>query len=245
MSTTKLEWQVDINQFPQDIDSVVLEDPTAAYGVIRKDTSDVIVSAGVPMTNPATGYYTYSFVDPAPGLEYRYYIKTTVGSEIYYYERDYSKSDASVSVYGRYASSGCMYNKFGQDNILAWARFSDSEDEATITSHINAAICYADNFVDDVLRGSPYIVPFYPDVPSTIRDIACALAGIQLYEARGIEDFDDASVTRLSGLKREKLLELSFIKSGRTQLPEMIGSFHLDVVCSDTGRDSTKTIAAS
>ena len=58
-----------------DVTSVVLEDPTSAYGVKRDDTDAVVVAAATALVKQDTGIYQYSFTAPADGLTYTYYLK--------------------------------------------------------------------------------------------------------------------------------------------------------------------------
>ena len=39
-------------------------------GIVRADTSAVVVAPGTPLTNTAPGVYTLTFTSPAPGLTY-------------------------------------------------------------------------------------------------------------------------------------------------------------------------------
>lgn len=229
MSTTTINWKIDLNANPQDADSVVLEDPTASYGVIRKDTNGVVVPAGTVVPRIVTGEYEYSFTDPAEGLEYRYYIKAVIGGLTFYYERDYSLAESTVApIVGRYSSQTCLYNKFGQENITRWATFADNETETTISQRIQNAIDYADNYVDDYLLGGPYMLPFVDPIPTTINDIACVVAGVQIYTARGIDDFDEAP-NRLTTLMLEAVRQLGMIKSGRMELSDYVGDNYMKV----------------
>lgn len=72
MSTTSsLTFRLKSYGTPVDATSVVLRDPTGAYGLKRTDTGDVIIAAGTAMTHVSTGLYTYGpFTDPAPNLTY-------------------------------------------------------------------------------------------------------------------------------------------------------------------------------
>lgn len=89
MSTTTLTFVLDLGAGPVDADAVVLSDATATYGVRRADTGGVVVAANVAMTHAATGTYTSTFTDPAPGLVYQYVVKATIGAAIHWFERRY------------------------------------------------------------------------------------------------------------------------------------------------------------
>jgi len=231
MSNTIINWSFDQNSIATDPSSVLLEDPQGGYGLIRKDTNGVVVPAGTPLVRLSKGVYEYSFVDPAPNLEYRYYIKTVVAGEVTFYERDYSRAgQVAAPLTGRYSSEECLYSKFGQDNILRWATRSDAETADEISARIQNAIDYADDFVDDSIRGGPYHLPFVdPDIPRTIKDLACTIAGIQLYEARGYEDFEEGG-NRLTANKVEAYTQLASIRSGRGQLEGLVGEYKMAVI---------------
>jgi hypothetical protein len=72
ISTTVIRCEVRKDGVLTDATSVVLSDAGATYGVRRLDTMAVVVAAGTAFTHDATGIYTYTFTDPAPGLTYQY-----------------------------------------------------------------------------------------------------------------------------------------------------------------------------
>jgi phage gp36-like protein len=55
--------------------SVKFSDPTAAYGLRRVDTEEILVADGVDMDNIATGRYEYDLADPEADLRYEYWIE--------------------------------------------------------------------------------------------------------------------------------------------------------------------------
>jgi hypothetical protein len=69
-----------------DPSSIVLSDPTEAYGVKRDDTDAVVVADGVAMTKVSTGIYRYTFSEPASYLTYTYWIEWVYGGETYHAE---------------------------------------------------------------------------------------------------------------------------------------------------------------
>ncbi len=56
--TIRKTWQV--NGLLTNPDSVVLRDPTGAFGIQRDDTGAAVVAAGTAMTQVATGVYEYT-----------------------------------------------------------------------------------------------------------------------------------------------------------------------------------------
>ena len=65
MSTTTIRARFKPEGVLTDADSVVL-----SAGVVRRDTNAVVVPVGTAMVRASVGSYSYTFTDPAPGLEY-------------------------------------------------------------------------------------------------------------------------------------------------------------------------------
>lgn len=80
-TTIQFEWRDAGNL--TNVTSVVLSDPTGAFGVIRTDTSAVVVADSVPLVNQSTGVYAYTFTDPAEGLTYNYWLEVVYGGQTY------------------------------------------------------------------------------------------------------------------------------------------------------------------
>ena len=95
MSSTTLTFVLDLGAGPVDADAVVLSDAAGTYGVRRTDTNAVVVAANTAMTHTATGTYTCTFTDPAPGLVYQYVVKATIGAATHWFDRRYVKPVAA------------------------------------------------------------------------------------------------------------------------------------------------------
>lgn len=79
---------------------------------------------------------------------------------------------------------------YGVDNVAKWADLNGNKVDSEITSRISSAIADADAMIDDKLRGGPYkTLPFSP-VPLIIKRAAALLAGVILYESRGVTEFN-------------------------------------------------------
>lgn len=78
---------------------------------------------------------------------------------------------------------------FGRTNVTKSADLDDNGNAEEIAARITAMIVAASNEVDDRLRGGPYRVPI-TQTCETIKFLTAHLAGVMLYEARGVQDFD-------------------------------------------------------
>jgi hypothetical protein len=63
--------------------SVVLSDPTGAYGVRRADTLEIIVADGTVMELTSTGVYTYIIEDAVAGVTYEYWVEVLLDGDTY------------------------------------------------------------------------------------------------------------------------------------------------------------------
>ena len=68
------------------VTSVVLEDPTDAYGIKRNDTGAAVVAAGTAMSSSDTGVYTYDGSALAEGVEHTAAIKWQYAGHTGYHE---------------------------------------------------------------------------------------------------------------------------------------------------------------
>ena len=68
--------------------SVLLLDPTSAYGIKRNDTGAPVVTAGTAFTKVSTGVYQYIFVEPVANIDYTAYIQVVYHGITDYFERD-------------------------------------------------------------------------------------------------------------------------------------------------------------
>jgi hypothetical protein len=86
MSTLTIRKTWNVDGAPANPDSVVLCDPTGAFGIRRDDTGAVIVAAGTPMTEAATGVFEYTVAGVDPGTTYTAWIEIVYGGETYRFE---------------------------------------------------------------------------------------------------------------------------------------------------------------
>jgi len=92
-----------------------------------------------------------------------------------------------------YCTEEDLYQIFGEHNITKWADLDNTGTAETIEARIERAIQHAGAEVDSRLRRSIYIIPLTNSsgtVPEDIIDVVATLAGVYLYENRGIDDYD-------------------------------------------------------
>lgn len=92
-----------------------------------------------------------------------------------------------------YCADTDIFAKFGTTNVTKWADLDSDQNETTITARITAAINAASDDVDAVMLGGPYSIPIVltgGGTPGEITNICAVLAGVWLYDSRGVEDYD-------------------------------------------------------
>jgi len=121
-----------------------------------------------------------------------------------------------------YASNAGMEAKFGPLNIAKWADLDSDANPAKIAARKAAAIAYADAEVDANLHDTHYRKPFVTasgSTPSMIADIANALAGCWLKDARGQSTIEDGQPRDSLTWHRDKAYgDMGKIKTGQIKL---------------------------
>jgi len=122
-----------------------------------------------------------------------------------------------------YATTAGIDAKFGSTNITTWADLNNNANGSEIAARKAAAIAAADAEVDSHLRDTHYRKPLVTAAaatPAVIADIANALAGCWLKDARGQDTFDekDAPVDSLSWHRAKAYKTLNQIKAGEIRL---------------------------
>ena len=113
--------------------SIVLSDPTGAYGVKRNDTDAVVVADGAAFTNIGVGIYEKSWTDPAADLTYTAYAEYVIGGETYWTPK---------TVIGTPSSS----NPVTTDEAKDHCRVTTAADDTLIGGLITAATTWAERY---------------------------------------------------------------------------------------------------
>ena len=121
-----------------------------------------------------------------------------------------------------YSARTNIEDVFGIENVKKWADLDGDADAAKIAARIASGIAVVDEEINDVLRGGPYAVPLTApgggvlNSPSVIN-MSAVLAGVWLYESRGVDDYDAESGKyshRLKFQKDEATRKLREIRTG-------------------------------
>lgn len=116
-----------------------------------------------------------------------------------------------------YATCEDLTSVFGNDNVDKWADLNNEEDAQFIRDRKNWALHLASRRIDELLYAGPYSVPFSLPYPVTLVDMTARLAGVILYEGRGIADSDDMD-HKLASFKQEVHAWCSRVVNGQVRL---------------------------
>ena len=133
-----------------------------------------------------------------------------------------------------YATQANVEAIFGASNVNKWANIEQDGVAATITARIVLALENADSTINDYLRDSRYTIPFTSSpLPLSLVDTAARLAGIWLYESRGVVDMDmetEKPIHKLMWHQKRVDKWLRNAKVGRIKLDEDTTTGHPEVV---------------
>lgn len=216
-----------------------LSNPSGTFGVTRLDTGEQIVSDGTQYTHVGGGYYTYGFASEEDAA-YRYYVEAEIDEVTYYLPRTTQLISSAALAIGRYTDSRRIEEQFGIDNVHKWVALDDHDEAVDYAQRLYQQIADAEAEIDDALRDSAVPVPFTEDVPSLIVQIATQLAGVRLYESRGVIDWNPDTGQpshRLQWHKKEAWQRLARLKAGQLRLSGETVVRHPSVVCDDDDDD--------
>jgi len=120
-----------------------------------------------------------------------------------------------------YCTDGDIDDAFGNQNVTTWSDLDNDGNAVTIAARKDRARVVSKAKIDDVLRDTHYTLPITNQAgvtPVGIVDLEARLAGIWLYESRGVTDFHPqtgAPYHRLSFVRREAKQQLEEIRAGR------------------------------
>jgi len=131
---------------------------------------------------------------------------------------------------------------FGTSNVSTWADLENKQSPQLILARVTEAIATAQDAIDNSLRGGPYTIPF-TTIPAAIKNVCAALAGLWLYESRGVVETNSETgepMHRYSWKKTETKTILKNIRAGglRLDLPT-IATIEPKVVDVDIDNENT------
>jgi phage gp36-like protein len=92
-----------------------------------------------------------------------------------------------------YATEADLFQVFGRVNVRKWADVNNSKDGTEIDTRIEWALESASTELNERLRMSVYQFPLEAEpFPELVVLVTCWLAGLRLYESRGLIDSSDA-----------------------------------------------------
>ena len=105
----------------------------------------------------------------------------------------YSGSSVVVTSGFHMCGRGDVEQIFGKIAVATWGDLNNNGDEAEIESRINYRIAMADNYIRSTLGNGPWVMPVEGEIIPVILAVNCAaLAGVYLYEGRGVQDYNPA-----------------------------------------------------
>lgn len=116
---------------------------------------------------------------------------------------------------GIYIGSADVEAVWGVDNVARWSNL-DNDDAAANERRIQAAIDTAERIINDRFTGSRYAVPLSATTDRLFQviDWAAKLAGVWLYQNRGIRDEDDQTSGKMSATKIEVQADIDLYFAG-------------------------------
>lgn len=121
---------------------------------------------------------------------------------------------------GVYIAQSDVEGQFGVNNIAVWSQLDNTTTSAD-TSRISDAIDNAEQTVEDRFRGGPYAIPFTGGGSRGLVKVIewCSkLAGVWLYESRGLRDAGEDGDNKLTKIKADVLHDIAVYLSGQTRL---------------------------
>ena len=110
---------------------------------------------------------------------------------------------------------------YGIDNVQTWADLDNNKFPTDITARIVAMITQSREYIDSKLKNGPYDISTFDATEPNMNRMNSLLAGVYLYENRGINDFDPESgrsVHRLAWQRKEVDNSIMSILKGAMRL---------------------------
>lgn len=90
---------------------------------------------------------------------------------------------------------------FGTNNVVTWATMDNEWTDEQVDAHIDNMILQAEAEIDMELVGIGYEVPFTDPIPTMLVRYATILAALNIYENRGVQDYDERTGKAMHALR--------------------------------------------
>jgi hypothetical protein len=227
------KWYVD--NVLTDATSMVLSDPTAAFGVQRNDTLATVVADGTAMTKIATGIYRHRFTEPAAGLVYRYWVETVYASATYFQEENLvggtdvssSKTAAVQRLLVLCGMQASMSNTNSRNALIA-EEFIDREDVEVQTigwpENTEHKVVITPDSSDDTVSTDEFgtdVLAIYPRIGGSSQHMKIVRRGLNLWREDWSQSTGTTMVNTFDGdIDMTKIRQLAF-----SDLPEYLTRF--------------------
>jgi len=117
-----------------------------------------------------------------------------------------------------YATRNDIELIYGKTNVFQWADVDNNENETDIDARIEWALKNSYYRINDRLNQGPYTVPFVTPFPNQVIVTSARMAGIELYDSRGITDFAETGIPKHMLFYHVQMVEKFFVASLANQL---------------------------
>lgn len=198
----------------------VLSSPSNQYGVKRLGDNEIMLAAGSQLLQVGDSLlYARTFDETTENAKYKFYVVTNIDDVEYIVPSTNVVADSAMLAIGRYTDSTRISARFGVDNMHLWLStpLADVDDPVDYARRAWEFISDAERRVDEAIYGPFVSGAFTGDIPAAITQAATELAGVLMYEARGIDDVNTETnepMHRLRYVKRDVQERLRRINMG-------------------------------
>ena len=170
-----------------------LSSPSGGYGVKNMAGGATVVEDGAAMGPEAGGtVFARTFSDDPEGSKYKFYVEVEVDDVVYFVPGTTKMVSSAMLAIGRYTDSTKIGQRFGEDNQHLWLSnaIDDGDEPVDYARRAYQFIVDAEAELDAMLLGVYVSGAFEETIPPTIVRLATDMAGVAMYEARGVDDIN-------------------------------------------------------
>jgi hypothetical protein len=163
-------------------------DSVTLTALTRQDTGGPVPGVTLPAAFTfANGAWDLTFVEPSEGLTYDFTYRVTWDDGTFEDYTDSVEGTASAT----YGTRGGTENIYGRDDVTAWADANNNGDAGEIAARNDWAHAKAYRWINRRLRKAGMTAPATAEnfqEFDTLADAEDEMAGVYLYESRGLTD---------------------------------------------------------